>query len=301
MSGSKGSELRLEQINTHLYSQARTRLTSRVDVYPATFLIRYFIVLCISILCFLLLGAMTAQAQPEQPNTAPEIIIPNTDDMLLGQVTRVLDGDTLIIKVEDSTYLYQLLSSDAPEFVPSDRTPAPFSREAKQFIEQKLLGEIVYLQFDPQANRDSQQRRVVYLFRAPDMLFVNLELIRQGYAKYNPNRSSLHIDSFQYYAKKAIELQRGIWNPDADSVAWANSPSDEPEPVEKEQVDDQSITQVPAFANPQPIDPNSVYITKSGKSYHKQGCSHLTSTQHPARLEDIQDTHSPCKSCKPGS
>lgn len=237
---------------------------------------------------------MIAFTQPDELELAPQVLTPDPEDMLLGQVTRVLDGDTLIIKVEESTYLYQLLASDTPEFVASDRTPAKFSREAKQFIEQKLLGEIVYLQFDPLTNRDSKKRRVVYLFRAPDMLFVNLELIRQGYAKYNPTQSSLHTSLFEYYASKAKELQRGIWNPDAEAVAWATKPSDEPDPLEKSQVEEQINN-----SNPQPVDPNSVYITKSGKSYHKKGCSHLTNTQHPASREDIQDTHSPCKSCKP--
>ena len=244
------------------------------------------------------------KSREEQPVglDAPNLVIPEPDDMLVGQVVRVLDGDTLLVRVDGTNYLYQLLASDTPEYIPSDRTPAPFSREARQFIEQKLLGEIVYIQYDPIANRDKKKRRVVYLFRAPDMLFVNLELIRQGYAKYNPRGSTLYHDSFEYYSDRAQHLERGIWNPDFDSVSWANSPSDEPESVVHQTVDETSSTTNstdPKKPAADPGDPDVVYITKSGKSYHKKGCPHLTNTQHPTRLEDVKDTHAPCKTCKP--
>jgi len=42
-----------------------------------------------------------------------------------------------------------------------------------------------------------------------------------------------------------------------------------------------------------------VYVTTSGKKYHREDCRHLRKSKHPLSLKDARETHGPCKSCKP--
>lgn len=43
-----------------------------------------------------------------------------------------------------------------------------------------------------------------------------------------------------------------------------------------------------------------VYITKSGKKYHEDGCSHLSNSSIPVTLEQaLQEGKEPCSRCHP--
>lgn len=257
-------------------------------------------------------------AHPEDAQSAspPVIEAPDPQTLIPGRVIRIFDGDTLLIQVGQAKHRYQLIASDTPEFLPKDRTPSPYSVESRRFIEQLLLGESVYIQHDPLGLRDQSKRKSAYIFRAPDMLFVNIELIRQGYAKHNPRHSTLYTDAFEFYESKAQDLKRGIWNPKADQPDWSDSTNqltEDPDPI----ADPASSTQ-PDTATPQtqksPQDnndadttstlpastsPTTVYITKSGKSYHTKDCQHLTDSKRSTTRDEVDSTHQPCKTCKP--
>ena len=57
-----------------------------------------------------------------------------------------------------------------------------FGKEATAFTRNLLLGELVYLRFDGDRT-EKYGRLLAYLYRAPDGLFVNLEVVRQGYGR----------------------------------------------------------------------------------------------------------------------
>ena len=46
-------------------------------------------------------------------------------------------------------------------------------------------------------------------------------------------------------------------------------------------------------------DDQTVYITNSGKKYHRDGCQYLRKSKHAISLSEARKTHSPCKRCKP--
>lgn len=53
---------------------------------------------------------------------------------------------------------------------------------------------------------------------------------------------------------------------------------------------------------PQPgqsADKVTVYITKTGKCYHQDGCRSLLSSKIPIQLEDAAARYTPCRVCKP--
>jgi len=226
----------------------------------------------------------------------PTYTIPDQADLVLAKVVRIIDADTIIVKIEDKTRRYQLLGVDASEIYSKGRTPDPQALIARRFIEQLILGESVYLQHDPSFDRDSASRLAAYIFRAPDMLLVNLELIRQGYAKYNHRTPTLYNDAFDYYQSKAIELNRGIWNPHPETRPEQSfqDQATEPAAIPSDQTPppDDRVQSVPDNATP-------IYITKFGKKYHTKDCPHLTESQHQVNRDDLDESYQPCKTCKP--
>ena len=81
-----------------------------------------------------------------------------------------------------------------------------------EFVRNPLLGELVYLEYDPQlAASDAEGIRVAYLHRAPDGLLVNLEIIRQGYGLAAEGYAFQHQDAFAAYQTRAQQIGKGIW------------------------------------------------------------------------------------------
>ncbi len=233
-------------------------------------------------------------------DTLPVLELPDRSELVLGVVVRVIDGDTILVKIGEKTRRYQLLGADAPELSPRDRAPDPHSINARRFIEQLLLDETVYIQHDPSVDRDGLNRVWGYLFRAPDMLLVNLELVRQGYARHDPRHGALYSKSFAFYGARAERLGKGIWDPQGEPLVWS-TPSDEPAKISGEPFD-QSLDKPEGKPGANPgVSPSSlvVYITKFGSKYHAKDCPHLTDTQSPATREEVKETHAPCKTCKP--
>jgi endonuclease YncB( thermonuclease family) len=264
-------------------------------------------------LCGLMGSPALGVVHPEPDPLAalpPTIKIPEPKDLIAAKVIRIFDADTILVQIGDVKRRYQLLGVHAPQFNPKDRTPKPFSVESRRFIEQLLLGESVYIQHDSYGVRDRQNRRAAYVFRAPDMLFVNLELVRQGYAKHDPKLGSLYNDSFHHYESKAKVLFRGIWNPNTPAIDWTQQqlPVADPDlPSVTRSPTKSSATKGPKSpeTNP-PASPAErpdglvpIYITKSGSKYHKKDCPHLTDSQRPTTREKVKATHKPCKTCKP--
>lgn len=80
--------------------------------------------------------------------------------------------------------------------------------DTDEFLKRLLLGEHVYLRFDGSGNK-----RYVYLFRVPDGLFVNLEMLRQGYGILWTNPTFEFLELFTQYESIAKVAEKGIWKP----------------------------------------------------------------------------------------
>ena len=230
------------------------------------------------IACFLI---TTGRAQPEPSPVPPRIIPPDPSTLEFGIVSRVIDENSLLIEIEGNTRRYDLLGLSAV----SNRDK-PNSRAAIDAISRLALGERVALQHDPESERAASNRRSCYLYRLPDYLPINLELIRNGYARYNPTSVSLYADVFAYYEGHARSLERGIWSTDPVGTL---EPETEPEPAHDE----------PQTTPPAGIEPDRVYVTAHGTRYHRENCPHLTDSARPTTREQVRETHKPCRTCKP--
>ena len=93
----------------------------------------------------------------------------------------MIDGDTVKIDYNGKATNVRLIGVDTPETVHPSKPVEAYGKEASNFTKNLLQGESVYLRFDIDKT-DKYGRLLAYLYRAPDGLFVNLEIVRQGYS-----------------------------------------------------------------------------------------------------------------------
>jgi micrococcal nuclease len=157
------------------------------------------------------LAAVLALAGCREPRGAAAPLAPATPGGAV--VERVVDGDTLIVKIDGQRERVRLIGIDTPESV-KPRSPVEcFGKEAAQHMAALLPeGTAVRLERDVEA-RDRFERLLAYVYRQRDGLFVNLELVRAGYAQpatFPPNVA--HADKFVVAAREAREEGRGLWS-----------------------------------------------------------------------------------------
>jgi micrococcal nuclease len=116
------------------------------------------------------------------------------------RVTKVIDGDTIIIEGGYHVRYIGIDSPDSGEF---------YYLEAKQVNEEMVAGKSVRLERDI-SDKDSYGRLLRYVYVGDD--FVNAEMVRQGCAwaiNYPPDvKYQVYLDAME---KEARQLKRGIW------------------------------------------------------------------------------------------
>jgi micrococcal nuclease len=127
------------------------------------------------------------------------------------QVIRIIDGDTVEIQYEGRPTSVQLIGVDAPETVRSGKPPERYGEEATRFLQDFLLDESVYFRFG-ENKWDKYDRILAYVYRASDGIFVNLEIIREGYGRVDTRYPFRHEDTFMSYESRARTVQKGLWN-----------------------------------------------------------------------------------------
>lgn len=125
---------------------------------------------------------------------------------------RVVDGDTIDVTVEGRRERVRLIGIDTPE-TKKENTPVQcFGPEASAFTATLLPPATpLYLERDV-IGRDDYGRLLAYVYRATDGVFVNAELIRQGFARLltiPPNVA--HVDDFRAANDQARRAARGLW------------------------------------------------------------------------------------------
>ncbi len=142
-----------------------------------------------------------------------------TGDFLEGVVTKVVDGDTLVVKVEGESRRVRLIGVDTPETVHPRKPVQYYGREASAFTKQALSGRRVWLEYDV-APLDKYQRHLAYVWverpaRDEDAVrrgMFNARLLLEGYGRamtIQPN--SRYADLFARLQAEARKAGRGLW------------------------------------------------------------------------------------------
>jgi micrococcal nuclease len=143
-------------------------------------------------------------------------------------VTRVVDGDTIVVRVTDiiegpgageattgNEYRVRLIGIDTPESVTPRTAVECFGSEASAATRALLEGHRVRLVKDVE-EVDSFDRLLRYVYLGDEM--ANARLVINGYAlayTYPPNIR--HSELFVQLQREARESNRGLWAPDTCS------------------------------------------------------------------------------------
>jgi len=190
-------------------------------------------------------------------------------------VRYVYDGDSFVMSNGDEI---RLIGIDAPE------KDEPGADESKTFLTNLIQGKNIRLEADKE-DKDKYHRLLRYAYLPERQgqagigdTFINDEMIKNGYAVtlFIPPNNKYRAE-FTAYEKLAKEAKKGL---------WANGETIQPP----------GVSEPPKQETPKEI---TVYVTGTGKKYHRAGCSSLSKTRIAMTLEKAKKDYLPCKQCDP--
>jgi len=129
-----------------------------------------------------------------------------------GTIVRVVDGDTVIASFAGHDERIRLIGINTPETVHPTKPVECWGPEASHHTKEILpAGTPITIQRDVEP-RDKYGRLLAYVWRTSDGLFVNLELVADGYARpypFEPNTS--REQEFATAANNAQSQHLGLW------------------------------------------------------------------------------------------
>ena len=126
-------------------------------------------------------------------------------------VTRVVDGDTIVISYNGTKEKVRMLCVDTPESVHPDKSRnSPQGKKASQYTFHRLNGENVYLEFEGR-HRGKYGRLLAYVWIGDQNY--NIELVREGWSPYyiKYGRSGSYDPYFRAAESEAKRLHKNIW------------------------------------------------------------------------------------------
>ena len=135
---------------------------------------------------------------------------PESGPASAGRVVRVVDGDTIHVRVDGREETVRYIGVDTPESVKPGARVQCFGKAAAAENRRLVEGRAVRLSYDAEA-RDRYGRLLAYVWRGD--LLVNAELIRLGYGKpleIAPNLA--HAAQLRRLASAARRERRGLWS-----------------------------------------------------------------------------------------
>ena len=123
---------------------------------------------------------------------------PGDERVLYGPLARVIDGDTLVVKIQGAEMTFRLSGIDAPEL------DQPFGREAQRELAKIVGNQQCVMQV---VEADSYGRTVVHLWIGD--LNVNAEMMRRGMAWFESEYA--RNEALYLLENEAREQKRGLW------------------------------------------------------------------------------------------
>jgi len=238
-------------------------------------------------------------------NEMPRVVAPDPDRLVTGVLHRVIDGDSIELFVDGGIVAYELAGADAPDLVEDESRVIWGSVAARDHLVTMLVGEQVAVLLDRTRPKDAMGRSRGYVYRMPDGLFVNLEMVRLGFSKHARDPSGFNNEVMLWAQQRARDARKGVWAP---------QPAPVPIPVSVPVVGTEPSAEESAAPNGETkVEPEStaggeessaaesgvVYITKSGTKYHTKDCPHARNTGVARPRDAVRKTHGACKSCDP--
>ncbi len=135
-------------------------------------------------------------------------------------VKRVSDGDTFILR--DGRKV-RMIGVDTPEMHDENRNNQnarrnsvdtkrvrSYAETAKKYLQKTIEGQDVRLETDWQAE-DKYGRILAYVYRVSDDLFVNAEILKQGYGFAYLQFPFKRSKEFEKYSNESRKNKKGLW------------------------------------------------------------------------------------------
>ena len=239
----------------------------------------------------LFLSATVRIAVSSEMFSVPVMEQPDLSKLKPMPVVKVASNNTITVIQDGNEITVQLIGVD----VPAAARLVNCAEQTSQFLNNLLKGESVYIVSDPKCNSaDANSSIAAYIYRAPDGLFVNAEIIRQGYGLVAVKNMFRYINAFHQLELFSRQAGKGIWG--AESAVL---------PVERDEQESKAVPIAAAVveddSKPKELNDNDiiVYVTKSGRKYHKEGCRFLSKSSMPIKFKEAKEKYSPCKVCNP--
>ena len=130
-----------------------------------------------------------------------------------GSVVKVIDGDTLVVRLGSGDEHLRLIGIDTPESVATDRPNECYGKEASARLAELLPpGTEVRVERDVEP-RDRYDRLLGYLYRVGDGLFVNQDMVAKGFAiakAFPPN--TMFEPPLEAAEAEARNATAGLWS-----------------------------------------------------------------------------------------
>ena len=128
-----------------------------------------------------------------------------------AHVDRVIDGDTISVRLDGARCTVRLTGVDTPETTHPTRGVEPDGPDAADYTTARLTGATVRLDLDPAGDHQDASGRLLRYVMLPSGEHVNATLIREGYATaIRTFPYSRHAECLQLEAQ-ARAARRGRW------------------------------------------------------------------------------------------
>ena len=139
--------------------------------------------------------------------SAPALAADESGDPFVGVCERVVDGDTIVV---EGLGKVRLIGVDTPETVHPNRPVEFFGKEASAFTKTLVEGKRVRLEWDFQKT-DKYRRYLAYVYLVEGDVFVNEEIVRQGFGFAYTKYPFRYMERFRALEREAREAGRGLW------------------------------------------------------------------------------------------
>lgn len=149
----------------------------------------------------------------------------------LFDVVKVIDGDTITVKIGGKNETIRLIGIDTPETSDPRTGVQCFGKEATAKLK-SVIGERVSIEKDAgEGERDKYDRLLAYVY-SEEGTMLNKYMIAQGYAyEYTYDDAYKYQKEFKAAEADAKAKRRGLWAPNACPEPQKTAPAPVPAPV----------------------------------------------------------------------
>jgi micrococcal nuclease len=152
-------------------------------------------------------------ATPATTSAASALAFGPTGRTTKAKVTRIIDGDTIVVAVGKKSYHVRYIGMDTPEEVKPDTPIQAMAREAAAANARLVAGKNVILERDvSETDRFGRLLRNVWVQRNGVMTLVGLELVRTGFAQVTTFPPDVkYVDQLTAAEADARSAELGLW------------------------------------------------------------------------------------------